>query len=60
MDGDYHRIVTAPTLDRTTSKESPLVPPRIKELQQTLDADDSHAYNQVHDVQRALRPTTKS
>src|SRR5215203_2451971 len=35
MYGDYHGIVSAPPLDRATSKEPPLIPPRIKELQQT-------------------------
>src|SRR5215208_5305908 len=58
MDGDYHRIVTTPTLDRTSSPKPDLISARVSELQQTLNPDDSHAYNQVHDVQRALRPTT--
>ena len=58
MDGDYHGIVTASALDRTTGSKPDLIPARVSELQQTLDPDDSHAYNQVHDVQRTL--TTKS
>ena len=60
MCGDYNGIVTAPSLDGATSKEPPLIPPRIKELQQTLDPDASHAYNQVRDVQRQPRATTAS
>src|SRR5687768_18411820 len=60
MDGDYQGIVTTPTLDRATSKEPPLIPPRVRELQQTLNPDDSHANNQIHDVQRTPRPTAKS
>jgi hypothetical protein len=51
MDGDYHRIVTTPTLDRTSSPKPDLISARVSELQQTLNPDDSHAYNQVHDVQ---------
>ena len=40
MNGDYHRIVTAPALDRTTSPKPPLSA-AIKELQQTLDPDEA-------------------
>jgi hypothetical protein len=60
MDGDYHGIVTTPTLDRATGPKPDLIPARVSELQQTLDPDDSHAYNQVDDVQRPPRPTTKN
>jgi hypothetical protein len=51
MYGDDHRIVTTTPLDRTTSPEPALVPPRIKELQQTLDPNEHHPRNQIHDVQ---------
>src|SRR5215213_1846850 len=60
MDNDYHGIVTAPTFDRTTGPKPALIPPRGQKLQKPLNSDDSHAYNQVHDVQRTPRPTTKS
>src|SRR5215216_6159574 len=60
MNCDYHGIVTAPSLDRTTGPKPTLIPPRVQKLQKPLNPDDSHAYNQVHDVQRTPRPTTKS
>src|SRR5215203_5345505 len=59
MYGDYQGIVGAPTLDCATGPKPDLIPARVSELQQTLDPDDSHAYNQVHDVQRHPAPPHK-
>jgi hypothetical protein len=59
MDGDYHGIVTTPTLDRTTSPKPDLIPARVSELQQTLDRNERHPSIQHRNIQRTLHPTTK-
>jgi hypothetical protein len=60
MDGDHNRIVAGPALDRPASPKPPLVPPRVKELQQALEPDKHHADYEQYDVQSPSRPITKS
>src|SRR5215210_1897952 len=60
MHSDHHRIMTVPPLDRATCPEPNLVPPRIPELQQALDGDETNTHYQQHDVQRTLSSATSS
>jgi len=52
--------MTAPPLDRTTGPKLAFIPPRVEEFQQTLQADETYASYQQYDVQRTIRPTTKT
>jgi hypothetical protein len=60
MDGDHHRIVAPPPLDRATGAKSAFVPPRVPKLQQTLEPDQRHTGDEQDAVQINLPPTGKA
>jgi hypothetical protein len=60
MDGDHPRIMTGPALDRATGAKPALVPPRVPELEQTLDPNQRHTGDEQDTVQSSLLTTSKT